>query len=397
MVRADRSAGHRWRSALVGIWVALVPVLTAEAQAPSQNALSGSRLFASKRCFACHSINGFGGTEAPDLANTGELRSFYDLAAAMWNHVPDMTRRMRGMRIDPPHLDPWEAGDLAAFLFWLGYFDPSGEEASGERIFLEKGCVTCHQVRGVGGVVGPNLDFMAQFGAPIQMAAAMWNHGPAMIEELARRGIPQPTFTGSELVDLIAFIEMSDVDAPGGPLYVLPGRVEEGLAWYRDKNCLECHGTPGSGGRIGPDLAARARSRSLIQFAAAMWNKGPAMMRVMRSSGIEIPKLSPAEMADIVAYLYSVQYFRGSGRIDRGRRLLAEKRCLGCHALAGRGGTTAQDLTQARGLNSPAAVMAALWNHIEVPLSEEDLQSWRSITSAEITDLSAFLQTVGRR
>ncbi len=363
----------------------------------SQNALSGSRLFASKGCFACHSINEFGGTEAPDLSRGIEARSFHDMAAAMWNHLPGMARRMREAGTGTPHLDPWEAADLTAFLFWLGYFDPDGDSEIGAQLFVTKGCVVCHQVRGVGGVVGPNLDFLSQYGAPIQIAAAMWNHGPQMAAELSRRGVRRPTFAGSELVDLIAYLETANEDPPGGPLYVLPGRAEEGRRWYREKSCVECHGDPGAGGRIGPDLAGRGRALRLIEFAAAMWNKGPAMIRTMQSTGIPVPELSPAEMADIVAYLYSVRYFSGSGSVNRGRRYLNETGCLACHALAGRGGSSARDLTEARGLNSPAAVLAALWNHLAIEsLFERGEQTWPVTSAAQMADLFAYLESLGR-
>lgn len=55
---------------------------------------------------------------------------------------------------------------------------------AGRTLFVEKGCVICHSVNGVGGKAAPALD--AQIGAPpvdpLEFAARMWRGAPAMIE-----------------------------------------------------------------------------------------------------------------------------------------------------------------------------------------------------------------------
>ena len=170
---------------------------------PSQDPVAGSRVFGAKGCGKCHSINGVGGKIGPDLGRIPRPRSFYDLATAMWNHLPEMAERMRQFGIARPYLDPRETGDLIAFLYTLNYFDPPGNVQAGHRLFTEKKCVVCHQVGGTGGVVGPNLDGLARFGSPILVAAAMWNHGPAMAEAMRVRKIERPTFKDSELLHQI--------------------------------------------------------------------------------------------------------------------------------------------------------------------------------------------------
>ena len=59
----------------------------------SQNPLAGSRVFGSKGCSQCHAVNGVGGKIAADLGRIAKPRTFYDLASAMWNHLPEMTGR----------------------------------------------------------------------------------------------------------------------------------------------------------------------------------------------------------------------------------------------------------------------------------------------------------------
>lgn len=387
----------RWAVLLLLLW----PVGPAAGQplfSPTQDPLAGSRVFGAKGCVKCHAVNGVGGKVGPDLGRILHPHSFYDLAASMWNHLPRMAERMRQLGISRPHLDAREAGDLIAFLFTLDYFDPPGNVQAGRRLFTEKKCVVCHQVAATGGVVGPSLDFLKQYGSPIFVAAAMWNHGPAMAEAMRARKIERPTFRESELLDLIAYLKSASPAPAEGPLYVLPGRADEGRRLFVENRCIACHSAGGQGGRAGPDLAERGVHRSLTAFAAAMWNKAPAMMEAMKARGITVPQLRAEEMADIVAYLYAVQYFAEPGDPRRGRALLANKGCLTCHTLSGQGGKVAGDLARVKGLDFSAAVIGALWNHVSLMEQWPERQriSWPRFSPEEMADLVLFFQGLGR-
>ena len=314
----------------------------------------------------------------------------------MWNHLPRMAARMRQLGITRPSLDAREAADLIAFLYTVNYFDPPGNPDAGRRLFAEKRCIACHQVDGAGGVVGPNLSFLRLFGSPISVAAAMWNHGPQMMETMKARGIARPAFTAQELRDLLVYLGPAGASVHEGPVYVLPGGADAGRRLFADKRCLECHSVGGQGGRVGPDLAERGVKRSPIEFAAAMWNKAPAMLEAMKRRGISVPVLRPDEMADIVAYLYSVRYFAEPGDIRNGWTVATYKGCLTCHAVSGERGKPASDLTRAKGLDSPAAVTAALWNHAvvtppQIPGSPKT--GWPEFRPEEMADLVALLQS----
>ena len=388
----------RWAVVAGLLFCPLGPALAQPLFSPTQDPIAGSRVFGAKRCGQCHSVNGVGGKIGPDLGRIPRPRSFYDLAAAMWNHLPKMAERMEQFGIHRPYLNPEEAGDLIAFLYTLNYFDPPGNVQAGRRLFAEKKCVICHQVGGTGGVVGPNLESLTQFGSPIFVAAAMWNHGPAMAEAMRARKIERPTFKGSELLDLIAYLKSAAPVPADLRLYVLPGRADEGRKLFVENRCILCHSVRGQGGRVGPDLAERGLHRSLSEFAQAMWNKAPAMTEAMKARGITVPQLRADEMADLVAYLYSVQYFAEPGDPAKGRQLVADKRCLSCHSLSGTGGRGAGDLAQARGLDSPAAVISALWNHSFIMEHRVGRRKWAwpQLSPEEMASLVAFLQTAGQ-
>lgn len=371
--------------------------LVQPAAAPSQDPLAGSRVFGTKGCSNCHAVNGVGGKLASDLGRISGPRSFYDLASAMWNHIPEMSAQMRKLGKPPLQLNPRETGDLIAFLATVNYFDPEGDPKVGNKIFIDKQCVICHQIERVGGVFGPSLDSLVQFG-PIFFAASMWNHGPAMAEAMQARGIKRPVFTGRELRDLIAYVKSVSRARRDQPVQVLAGPAQEGKKLFAARGCVDCHGIKGTGGPVGPALAGRKLYPSLFEFAAAMWNKGPIMTREMKRRNVPVPPLQANELADIVGYLYSVEYFAGPGDPRRGQELVNAKGCLRCHSIRGKGGRVGPDFAKIRGLDQPANVVSAMWNHgaaMEQKIREATL-AWPTLKADEMAHIVGFLEALGR-
>ncbi len=60
----------------------------------------------------------------------------------------------------------------------------AGDAAKGREAFVQKGCVLCHSVNGVGGKAAPALDAPDDFvkADPLEFAARMWRGAPAMVE-----------------------------------------------------------------------------------------------------------------------------------------------------------------------------------------------------------------------
>ena len=78
----------------------------------------------------------------------------------------------------------------------------------GKNLFVDKGCVACHAINGVGGHDAPPMDAHALGGLmnPFDFAAKMWNHAPGMIAAQEGAFGDQVLFTGDELADIIAFV-----------------------------------------------------------------------------------------------------------------------------------------------------------------------------------------------
>jgi mono/diheme cytochrome c family protein len=361
--------------------------------------LAGWDVFTKKSCGQCHGVRGVGGKIGPDLARVPSGVGFYQLGAAMWNHLPRMGERMREQRIDRPALTAADVSNLLAFLFTASYRDESGHARSGEQLFASKGCAQCHAVGGKGGNVGPALDSLKGANSPVLVAAAMWNHGPQMAEAMKTKGIERPTFKGRELVDVIAYVVAAARDAGATTAQVVPGTPERGEKLFADKSCATCHAVGGRGGKVGPALGGRAHHVSLTDFAGLMWNHGPAMWAKMKERGIAVPKLTGQEMADVVAYLYTAHYFDDiRGQAARGQKVVQDKGCVACHSVRGKGGTVAADFATSTVVGSPSSVVAAMWNHgarMEGQ-AEKQAASLPVLSPQELADITAYLGSLSR-
>jgi hypothetical protein len=85
---------------------------------------------------------------------------------------------------------------------------PDVDAMRGRRLFVVKGCVTCHRVKTVGGKAAPALD--APVGStsvnPLDFAARMWRGATAMQELQSLELGYQIELTGNEIGDLAAFV-----------------------------------------------------------------------------------------------------------------------------------------------------------------------------------------------
>jgi mono/diheme cytochrome c family protein len=365
--------------------------------APDWALIAGWDVYAKKGCGQCHGVRSSSeGRAAPDLARIQSGTGFYELSAAMWNHLPLMGAKMRETGIERPTLTPLELSNVLAFIFTAQYNDELGNAKTGERLFTAKGCVQCHAVGGQGGNVGPALDALKRSNSPVLVAARMWSHGPRMAEAMRAKGIERPTFARNELVDIIAFITATAKDSGGETAQIVPGTPERGEKLFRDKQCAACHTIGGKGGKVGPELG-RAHHVSLTQFAGLMWNHGPAMWARMKERGIEVPQLTGQEMADIVAYLYTSHYFDpAAGNSARGQQLAQTKGCVACHSVRGKGGKVAADFATSNVVGSPAALVAAMWNHSRSMEDQAAKQGLKlpTIKGQELADIATYFRSL---
>lgn len=132
---------------------------TARAQqvAPAGDAaLARGRALFDSQCARCHGIEGTGGV-GPSLQRPTLARAPNDTALATLIATGIDDRGMPGAW----QLSPNEVSMIVAYVRSLGTRPPErapGDATRGEALFRGRGaCLTCHVVRGTGGVIGPEL------------------------------------------------------------------------------------------------------------------------------------------------------------------------------------------------------------------------------------------------
>ena len=203
-------AGLRNGAGVVSVLLALLalPASAEEQYVLWGDARKGHRVFVEKGCGSCHAIRDAGPSVGPDLGRIGATQlTMTQIAGVMWNHAPAMKQaaKAKGVAWKPFHGS--EMRDLIAFLYAINLMDEPGNPRRGERLFVERGCATCHSVGGKGGTIGPRLEQWKRYGSPILWAELMWLHALGMEDKVREFGLRWPRFEDNDMVDLIAYIQ----------------------------------------------------------------------------------------------------------------------------------------------------------------------------------------------
>ena len=109
----------------------------------------------------------------------------------------------------------------------------------------------------------------------------------------------------------------------------------------------------------------------------------------MAEKGITRQDLSPTEMADLTAYLFSTRYFDEPGDPERGKAVFSKKQCNLCHGK----GTKTGNLSTLKGQISPIFMAQTMWNHGPEMLEKmtKAKMVWQKIDGKEMVDLMEYL------
>jgi mono/diheme cytochrome c family protein len=265
----------------------------------------GKLQFTQKGCIRCHSTGDAGGNVGPNLRDIGPVDSPIFWSQTMWNHAPVMEENMRQSNISWPQFEGEEMNDLLAYIRSLRG-GPQHESdllpANSHRgwiLFREKGCISCHSIRGEGGTIGPDLGSNRPLPRTLtQMAGRMWNHSPEMWAAMKAKGIERTTFEGQQMADLISFLySVRYFDLGGSPII--------GQAVFNERKCSQCHGSDASGGKIGPSLRKAGQVFTTLDFARALWAHGPKMYPKSEELGLGWPTLNEGDLRHLLAFLNS--------------------------------------------------------------------------------------------
>ena len=161
------------------------------------------------RCIECHSVRGNGGKLGPELGPEHDLPlTTAAFASELWNHAPAMLRLGRENGTAMPTLQRDEMADLAVFLASLRYVEPTGSSLVGESVFSARGCARCHGPEADGTRLGPRLTAGDDAYTAVSFTAALWKHGPRMVDRVEEMGTSWPTLEATDIGDLVAFLNV---------------------------------------------------------------------------------------------------------------------------------------------------------------------------------------------
>jgi putative heme-binding domain-containing protein len=126
-------------------------------------------------------------------------------------------------------------------------------------------------------------------------------------------------------------------------------------------NCAGCHGLDGKGGERAPDIVTRLQVRQLSDAELLqILQRG-----VPNTSMPAFQFLDEKTQRSLVSYLRTLQGTNASaklaGNAERGKEIFSGRgACSGCHAVRGRGGFFATDLTNYASGRSPETVREAI-------------------------------------
>lgn len=179
------------------------------------NPTRGRQLFAERKCIRCHGPEGRGTTWGPDLRRATEHLHVSEIAGQLWNHSSAMAAAMQAQGIVFPQFRGSEMADVIAFLYYLRFYETGGDATAGARLFRAKRCTSCHPADG-GASIGPNLSRSEAVLTPLGLATAMWNHAPAMYDQMQGADTDWPRFEGDEMRDLAMYLRVAAARGSAG-------------------------------------------------------------------------------------------------------------------------------------------------------------------------------------
>lgn len=361
--------------------------------------MDGKLVFENKGCKNCHAIQGQGAKIASDLSKNLYYGSFLQLAGVMWNHAPKMLKKAKKMDLEIEQFTHDEMSDLIAYLGYLNYLGQPGNKFRGRKLLSKKKCVKCHKFGDEGTAIGPDLSELSYYVSPLYITQAMWNHGPVIEKQINKMNFKFIEFKNNEIIDITEAIKSYSNPTEFKAEFMLPGNPKLGENLFQTKQCSHCHAVNGKGGNLGPDFSEKKLNYSVTKIAGVMWNHGPKMWELMQKEGISHPYFDGTEMADVIAYIYFVNFNDQSGDADRGKIVFLDKGCIDCHSVKGKGGAIAPDLAEIKDIISPISMVQIMWNHAPTmvdKLKEQKIR-WPKFEGNNVPDLYAYLQSVKKK
>lgn len=388
-------------------------------------------------CYACHRVEGRGGTlrpdgggmEGPDLSKAGMAgfdRQWYPKHLEKLQNAPQKAWKMSFSSVNPD--------DLKLLDTFLETRVGGSRLVEAKAMFHTAGCLGCHKVSGVGGDAGPDLsraghkdpglaDFTHVSG-PATLANWQAEHLRSPLSIVLGSQMPSMAFSDQDIQQLVLYtLSLRRRDLPIS--YVPKDRMRalrfgerefasDGATIY-GTFCAGCHGLAGSGVRspglasfpsiANPDLLDRV-SDTFLENTIRHGRPGRRMPAWAGSAS----GLTPEEIQAVIGYLRSLggagqkpetapaRWVRGDA--SSGKTLFASA-CAGCHGAQGEG-------AEAPALNNQVLLSSATDTYLVETIGRgrrgtvmqgflDPSPARRTLAGPEIESVVAFIRTWERK
>ena len=227
----------------------------------------------------------------------------------------------------------------------------------GREMLNDLSCLQCHTVQGEGHRVGAAPDLgqrVQQLGTPAAVASALWNHTPAMWNEMSARVVTRPVATDDEYRDVMTYLWSLG-------LMNNPADAKRGARVFEDKRCGSCHKSGGAPGA--PQVATWKVAEDPFSLLEGMWNHSGTMQKEFAARHWEWKKITGRDLMDLTAFVGQTRVepatYRAGFAIpdaDPQSQAAFQARCASCH-------NGANSLQSKLKTQSWMEIGAAMWNH----------------------------------
>lgn len=297
------------------------------------------------------------------------------------------------------------------------------EVTAGRRLFAEKGCASCHSVKGLGlqKDFGPDLTALGaknaselEFGkANIPRSLVSYLQAklqdPVAVNPAAR--MPEYSWNQADLDAVTAALlsQTGPASTSTLQLLVMPKKdasfqtVGAFAEVYERYKCYACHRFNGYGGTLAPDLSfegSRAQKKWIADFLKNPQTIRPALILRMpqfnmsnKDASIAAEYLAMAiQNPDVDPESVDAKQFTPA-MIAMGKQLYEVKfQCQSCHTIGSGGGYVGPNLNNAGNWLTPAWIEA--WLRNPQALQPDTIEPRRNFTEDEIRALTAYLMTL---
>lgn len=259
----------------------------------------GERLFAEMKCAQCHNRK----FRAPGFVDISDSDDALSWTRALWNHGSGMQVKMLSAGIQWPTFQASDMRDLFAYVRQARNLDAealtdvAGDPSRGWVLFQQKGCIRCHSISSVPGLLGPGLGTDHQLPPTFsEFGATLLNHFPKMERAIESQQAVVPRLDGNDVADIAVFLySLHYLEPTGSPLV--------GQSVFSWRGCNRCHGDDAEGTTSGPALRGRGQFYTAVRLTTALWRHGARMYEAMKKDEQPWPALHDSDVGHLLTFL----------------------------------------------------------------------------------------------